>query len=91
MRYLVALSTLAALVLGPERPQHSRSRASVDPYLRIQQTLAADEDRGHPREATAIVSGAAKLGKPAEAIAAAGRQLQGGQWHRRRARRVLRA
>lgn len=50
--------------------------AVVDPYLRIQETLAGDKTTGVRDQASAIVAAAGKLGKPAEGIVAAARQLR---------------
>ncbi len=71
----LVLASLVALLAAPA-VANPAVNALVDPYLRIQETLAADKTTGVRDQASAIVAAAAKLGKPAEGIAAAARQLQ---------------
>ena len=71
----LALAFLVTLLPVPALANPAVS-AVVDPYLRIQETLAGDKTTGVRDQASAIVTAAGKLGKPAEAIVAAARQLQ---------------
>ena len=48
----------------------------VGPYLRVQETLAADSVAGVAEQAAAIAAAAARLGKPADGVTAAAKQLQ---------------
>jgi hypothetical protein len=76
VRHFVALAALVvAAAVAPVSASGALS-ALVDPYLRVQQALAADRTAGIRDEATAIASAAARLGRPAEGIVAAARKLQ---------------
>lgn len=72
---VLALALLVALLSVPALAQQALSGV-VDPYLRIQETLAADKTAGLREHATSIVSAAGKLGRPGERLVAAARQLQ---------------
>ncbi len=67
---LTVLSLAAPAVAG------SGLDAVVQPYLQIQETLAADKTAGLRDQATALSSAAARLGKPGEGLVTAARQLQ---------------
>lgn len=74
---LRVLSLVFACVLLSVPVAASQDMAGVvDPYLRVQETLAADKTTGVRDEAGAIVSAAGKLGKPAEGIVSAAKALQ---------------
>jgi Cu(I)/Ag(I) efflux system membrane fusion protein len=75
MSRVLSFALLVVLLAVPALANQGVS-AVVDPYLRIQETLAADKTTGVRDQAGAIVSAAGKLGKPAEAVVAAARQLQ---------------
>lgn len=75
---MIRASMLAALLVLSAAPALANPNvaAVVDPYLKIQETLAADKTTGIRDQASAIVAAAGRLGKPAEAVAGAARQLQ---------------
>jgi Cu(I)/Ag(I) efflux system membrane fusion protein len=76
----VATLMVSLLVLGTTaRPAAASQEALagvVAPYLKVQETLAAEKTAGVRDHATAIVAAASKLGKPGEPLVAAARQLQ---------------
>ncbi len=75
MSRVLSFAVLVVLLASPALSNPGVS-AVVDPYLRVQETLAADKTAGIRDQAGAIVVAAGKLGKPGEGIATAARQLQ---------------
>lgn len=76
MRFVFAWIWLVAVSLVAQAAEAQSLSAVTDPYLRVQQALAADKTAGIRDEATAIVVAAGKLGKAGEPIVAAGAHLQ---------------
>ena len=72
---LVLLATL--LVPAAVLAQDGKLAPVVEPYLKIQQTLAADSMAGIGEQAAAIARAATALGPQAKDVAAGAKQLQG--------------
>lgn len=76
MRAVVALLAVSLVTVALQAQDRTLAPV-VEPYLKVQQTLAADSTAGVADHATAIARAAGALGPQAKDLVAGARQLQG--------------